>query len=275
MPRDFPSSYDAVEHQDVAKADEIGPLRIGRRGIRAIQGEPETAETTSTDVSPTLPEQPGQRAAEASHEAARLAARQALAEKGVQGGRLLDARRHASEAAARATLGRDAVNLDEVAPSLGMRGNNFPTYDILSSNAVASVKTHWGDDGSLNEAARQAYRRDFEHLFGWGREAEASKQDAQNIIKAREAGAPVPPALRTASSEEVAQYLRDHSVLLVPDDHVETIRADLRTRALEFPENYYLSSPPSEVEIDRLLKRVRGLGLSSGEIRAIIAELKR
>ncbi|QLQ04690.1 MAG: hypothetical protein HZY76_00325 [Anaerolineae bacterium] len=99
---------------------------------------------------------------------AHLAAEQALADKGVTG--VLDARRHASEASAIATLGGEATSLDEAAENLGMKGNNYPTYDIASSREVVSVKTHWADDGSLSDSARQAYQRDFTHMLGWGEE---------------------------------------------------------------------------------------------------------
>jgi hypothetical protein len=66
-------------------------------------------------------------------------------------------RRYASEAAALTNIGGDAVNLDAAATKMGgFKGDNYPTYDISSSQEVASVKTHWNADGELNESALRA-----------------------------------------------------------------------------------------------------------------------
>ena len=274
MLKDFRTPDDVAENREMDQSKDATRSKFSPKGIRTMQGAPEPTEAVPPGVPPETRGHTEQIGFDATHERARLAAEQALADKGVTGGRLLDARRHASEAAARATLAGDASNLDDAAKNLGMKGNNFPTYDIASSNQVASVKTHWADDGVLNDAVRQAYQQDLEHMLGWGRDAQASKRDGQNIIRAREAGVPVPDDLRTATPEQAAQYLRDKSILAIPDDHVETVRADLKARVLEFPGNYFLPSNPSEAQVEDVLKRVRGLGLSSGELRDMIAKLE-
>jgi len=157
-----------------------------------------------------------------------------------------------------------------------MKGNNYPTYDISSSNQVASVKTHWGDDGSLSDSARQAYQRDFSHMLGWGRDVGALEQDGQNIISARDKGVPVPEGLAIATTaEQAAQYLRDNSILMVPDDHVAIMRADLRARILELPDNYFLPPNPTEKQLAQVLSRVRGIGLSSQELQDLITKLQK
>jgi hypothetical protein len=275
MPKDTSRPADTGELKETDAAKDTSVPQLTGKGIRAIQGEPGPIEAPLPDGVHVTSAFPDQAADDGRiHKQARQAAEQALDDKGVTSDRQLDARRHASEAAARITLGGDAINLDQVAQKLGMKGNNFPTYDIASRYHVASVKTHWADDGTLNDAARQAYQRDFDHMLGWGREVNALEQDGQNIVKAREAGVPMPDALRTATPEQAAEYLRNHSVLLVPDDHVETVRADLKARALELPENYFLPSNPTEAQIEGLLQRVQGLGLSSGELRDVIARLE-
>lgn len=275
MPKDTSGPADTGEVKETDAAKDAPIPQPTAKGIRAIQGKPGPIEAPLPDGVRVTSELPDRAADDVeTHKQARQAAEQALADKGVTSNRQLDARRHVSEAAARITLGGNAINLDEAAQKLGMKGNNFPTYDIVSRDQVASVKTHWTDDGTLNDAARQAYQRDFNHMLGWGREVHALEQDGQNIVKAREAGVPMPDVLRTATPEQAAEHLRDHSVLLVPDDHVEAVRADLRARALELPENYFLPSNPTEAQIEGLLQRVQGLGLSSGELRDIIARLE-
>lgn len=302
MPKDFQPPDDAMDHRDVKQPEGAAPPKVSSRGMRAMQGEQQPteaadrqdpagdgkkAETTAPPdalaappappphVPPETAGQPGQMGTDVAREKARQAAEQALVDKGVAADRLLDARRHASEAAARATLGGDATILDDAAENLGMKGNNYPTYDISSSNQVASVKTHWADDGSLSDSARQAYQRDFSHMLGWGRWVRALEQDGQNIISAREAGVPVPAELATAGPEQASQYLRDKSVLMVPDDHVAIVRADLRAKALELPDNYFLPSNPTEEQISQVLSRVRGIGMTSQELQAMIAKLEK
>lgn len=275
MPKDTSGPADTGEVKETDAAKDAPFPQPTAKGIRAIQGKPGPIEAPLPDGVHVTSELPDRAADDVgTHKQARQAAEQALADKGITSDRQLDARRHVSEAAARITLGGNAINLDEAAQKLGMKGNNFPTYDMVSRDQVASVKTHWADDGTLNDAARQAYQRDFNHMLGWGREVHALEQDGQNIVKAREAEVPMPDVLRTATPEQAAEHLRDHSVLLVPDDHVETVRADLRARALELPENYFLPSNPTEAQIEGLLQRVQGLGLSSGELRDIIARLE-
>ncbi len=303
MPKDFQTPDDAMDHRDVKQPEGAALPKVSSRGKRAMQGEQQPAEAAGRQdpagngkkaetaappdalaarpapplhVPPETPGQPGQIGTDAAREKARQAAEQALIAKGVTADRLLDARRHASEAAARATLGGDATILDGAAENLGMKGNNYPTYDISSSNQVASVKTHWADDGSLSDSARQAYQRDFSHMLGWGRDVGALEQDGQNIISARDKGVPVPEGLAIATTaEQAAQYLRDNSILMVPDDHVAIVRADLRARILELPDNYFLPPNPTEEQIASLLGRVRGIGMTSQELQAMIAKLEK
>lgn len=276
MPKDTSGPMDTgdVKESDAAKDTSV-PQPTGR-GIRAIQGEPGPIEAPLPDgarVTSALPDQAADDAA--THEQARQAAEQALADKGVASDRQLDARRHASEAAARVTLGDDAANLDVATKNLGMKGDNFPVYDLSSSSKVASVKTHWGMDGSLNDSAPQAYQREFAEMLGWGREVGASEQDGQNIVTARDHGVPVPDDLKKATPAQAGQYLREKSIFMVPDDHVATVKADLQARVVEFPSNYFLPASPSEEQVTGVLDRVHGIGLSSQDLQGIIRKLER
>lgn len=269
MARDTETVKEVVESQVMDASKDAAPPKTGPKGIRAIQGKPEPPEAAP----PETPARADQISAEAAQQGARRAAEQALVDKGDTADKLLDARRHASEAAARATLGGDATNLDDAVKGLGLKGDTFPTYDLTSSAGVASVKTHWGMDGSLNDSARGTYQREFRKMLGWGREVGALKQDGHNIITVRDSGVPVPDSLRQAAPELAGQYLRDRSLFMIPDDHVASVKADLRAKLLDLPGNYFLPPNPSEEQVMSVLDRVRGIGLSSQELQDIIGRL--
>jgi hypothetical protein len=183
----------------------------------------------------------------------------------------LYARRYASEAAALTGAGDDAVNLDVAAAQMsGFKGDNYPTYDLTSSQEVASVKTHWDSNGNLSESAARAYKQDLSRIMGWNREISGLQQDGQNILAARDAGLPVPAELQNATPEQASTYLRDNSVLRIPDDHVQPVRELLAKDIQQFPRNYYLSDNPSQAHIDHVLQRIQGIGLKSGELQDII-----
>jgi hypothetical protein len=183
----------------------------------------------------------------------------------------LYARRYASEAAALTSAGDDAVNLDAAAKIGGLKGGNFPTYDISSSQEVASVKTHWDSNGQLSDSALQAYKQDLSHMMGWNRESSGLQSDGQNITAARDAGLPTPTELQNATPEQAAIYLRDSSLLRIPDDHVQPVREMIASDVKQFPGNYHLGENPQQADIDRVLDRIQGIGLTSGELRDIIA----
>lgn len=196
------------------------------------------------------------------------AAQQALRDGQMQDNQIYY-RRYASEGAARASAGSDAVNLDAAAE--GFKGHNYPTYDISSPTEVSSVKTHWNSAGELDDNARRAYICDFDRQLGWGRQVGAVEQDGANLVRARdETGIPVPEELRDADAQAASNYLRDYSIMRIPDDHVEPIRAQLREQAQQFPETYNLSPTPSSEELDALTARIQGIGLTSSQLRATI-----
>lgn len=239
-----------TEVEEAEEQREVRPVswRPSADTIAAIEGRSEHSEHTSE---------------------AYEAARQALVDHGIHEDRLIDARRYASEAAARTTIGQDATDLDIAARKLSMKGNNYPTYDVSSHREVASVKTHWSGEGELKDTALGAYRSDFSHMQGWGRSEDALEHDARNIIAVRDSGVPVPEDLTRASEGEAARYLRDHSVLRIPDDHVQEVQTRLAADARSLPNNYFLSDHPSDTDIARVTDRVRGIGVTSDELREI------
>ncbi|MGB5053106.1 MAG: hypothetical protein WBO24_01780 [Nitrospirales bacterium] len=209
------------------------------------------------------------------------AAEMSLSDHEITQSHMLFARRYASESAAKETIGEGAVNLDEtlsdlkqseqLPSSLAFKGDNYPTYDIVSGTEVASVKTHWSTYGELNESARRTYKQDFAHMLGWNRSPDAISVDGENILKIRDAGVAVPDKLHGESDPQAAgKYLRDNSILRIPDDHVPRIRDDIAADAQVFPENYFLEGEISEDKIANLTERIQGIGLESSDMISII-----
>jgi len=240
--------------------------------------EPQVAEVKQDDMPPNY--RPGMDTISAIQDnevrqgsEARQAAENALSTNDLTRGEM-DARRYASEAAARTTIGDDAVDLDQFSTEheMGFQGNNYPTYDVASANEIASVKTHWNSDG---QADVSAYKQDFSKMLGWGRPAGALEKDGENILKARDAGASVPQELEGATIEEASEYLRDNGCLRIPDDHVDAVRAELEADARKFPSNYHLPENPSEEQINHVLGRVQGVGLTSSELQSMINQRMR
>ena len=255
--------YEIRETEETRDVSSPRSPRLSASGIRAMQGEGDVASDRDDRKLP-----PGD---------ARRAAQDALAERQLDERDILGKRRYASEAAARATMGSEATNLDVAAKErdLGFQGNNYPTYDISSHDEVASVKTHWNAEGHLDDRAVAAYKGDLAHLYGWNREPGAVERDGENIVTARDAGVPVPTELEDASPTQAARYLRDNGRLRIPDDHVEPVRASLEQDIRESPDNYYLPDDPSDEQIARVLERIQGIGLSSGELQELTGESPR
>lgn len=171
------------------------------------------------------------------------------------------------EDAAVKKIGGDAVNLNDEAAK-GMKGKQYPTYDVSSSTELASVKSHIsGPEITANNKA--AYLRDFNHMQGWDRAYDKNKhspltQDAERILQL-DKGIPIPSEIKGASEEQVIDYLKHKTVLRIPDDHVEEVRKSLRENIEKLPENYFLPEKPTEEQIQSVLDRVKGAGLTSAE----------
>lgn len=203
------------------------------------------------------------------------AAQGALADNDISAEHAAYARRYASEAAARTMAGENAVDLDSFIRENdvpGFKGDNYPTYDIASRTEVASVKTHWSVKGELNASAIAAYKRNFSKMRGWGRSPGALEADGERIIAVHEAGSPIPEELNSATAEETSNYLQKEAILRIPDDHVEPVRRELEKDIHTFPSNYQLPENPSSKQVEQVLDRIQGIGLTSGELQKLIDE---
>lgn len=168
-----------------------------------------------------------------------------------------------SEAVGKESLGPDAINLNDLKP-------NYPVYDLDSDDMLVSVKTH--DLGS-EEKNLAAYKKDFSKMQGWGRSFENGKSPREqdidllrDTLKNQEEKEEIDTD-DTLGSDDVIENKVKNSVLQVPDDHVEPLKEYIREDAKILPENYDLSSNPSDEELDQLGSRFGSIGLTSEEIK--------
>ncbi len=160
----------------------------------------------------------------------------------------------------------DAQNINDLA------AENFRTYDLISSEGIWSVKSHMSAEGELTESAAKAYQANFDHLLGWNRSVDAVEMDVKALRDHLPEGTAVPKALREGSLEEATDYLKNNSILGVPEDHVEAVRNNLIKHAREFPETYGLPASPSEEDFQKLSDRIQGTGLNASDTPALVKE---
>jgi WXG100 family type VII secretion target len=241
----------------------------GKWGLKGVkEGAEALAERAAKEGAEELAERSVQ-------DQARNAAEKYIKEQSMRG---IGVRGHAAEKSAAVIAGPDAKLLDDAAQQVGgFKGNYAPGYDISSSKEISSVKTHWSDANwnettrGLTQSSLNAYRRDFEKMLGWDYVGKLDDQ-AAGMIRLRDSGVPMPDVLKNASQADVARYLRDQSVLRVPDDHIGPVREMLKHRIQEFPGNFHLPDNVSESAInDYVTRRIKGAGVSSGDLRNLLA----
>ena len=173
--------------------------------------------------------------------------------------------RLATEAAAQKTIGSDAIHLDSFVVNRNIcQGDNYPLYDILSKNEIASVKTHFDKNGNLDNHAISRYTREFGEICGLRTEHKI-KEDGKNIIKIRDAGAPMPKGLENANENEASNYLQRYGVFRIPDDHVEKIRTEIKN-LYNTSESKFFFFNKDEIDINKFIQRIQPIGLTSVEI---------
>ena len=166
-------------------------------------------------------------------------------------------------------IGGDAVNLNHhpELTGMGIRGGNYPTFDIFSSTEICSVKSHINNDGGANI---QNYKSDFSEMLGWGKAFDGGlsplEQDAQRITECATRGIPIPNELISADPDQVVSFLQENTIMRIPTDHVEAVRSALVADAKQLPGNYFLPEDPSEAQLQSLADRIQSTGLSGAEI---------
>lgn len=160
--------------------------------------------------------------------------------------------------------GGDTVNLNDI--GIG----NYPTFDLLSSSEITSVKSHISKPGDITVNDEAAYRHDFAKMLGWGRSYDSGlyplEQDAARISYLSNQGFPVPSELAGSDREEIVNYLQKKTIMRIPDDHIDRVRQVMEADIRNIPENYYLPENPTEEQIQSVLGRIQGTGLTSGQL---------
>jgi len=170
------------------------------------------------------------------------------------------------EDALQAKLGGEVKNINDLIT------DNFRTYDLISSEGVWSVKSHMGADGELTEWAARAYQSDFDYMLGWNRGSNAVEMDAKALRENFPKETALPSVLKAGSHQDACDYLKNNSILGVPEDHVEAVRSNLINHAREYPETYGLPEQPSDDEIVKLASRVQGTGLNASDTPTLVKE---
>ena len=183
------------------------------------------------------------------------------------------------EASARELMGGDAENLNHhpLLEGMGLRGGNYNTYDIFSSEEACSVKARM--IGNTSEPNLNSYRSEFNKMLGWNRSYQNNnlspiQQDAQRLMACGERGVPIPEALKGATQEQVVDYLQTQSTMRVPSDHVEAVRETIIADARNLPEKYHLPENPTEQQLLALGNRIQSTGLSAEESLAQVSAQK-
>jgi hypothetical protein len=165
-------------------------------------------------------------------------------------------------------IGGNAENLNHNPKLDGMNlpFGNYPTFDILSSSEICSVKSHLDIDGGPKVPD---YTNDFSNMLGWGRSfvngLSPLAQDAQRITECAARGIPVPDNIINADIDQVVSFLQEKSIMRIPSDHVEAVRSALVEDAQQFSGNYYLTDNPAASHLQQLAERVQRTGLSGVE----------
>lgn len=171
------------------------------------------------------------------------------------------------EDAAAKKFGGDIVNLNDISGT-----DKFRTYDLISSEGIYSVKSHISESGEMKEWVKSAYMEDFDKLNGWTW-SDSAQKDAQALNNLPKS-VPLPPAFKGKSPEEQVNYLKNNSILCIPEDHVQVMRDHLRGKATEFPENYQLPENYTEEQMETLTQRIQGTGLTSSETKEMLNKLE-
>ncbi len=151
------------------------------------------------------------------------------------------------EAGGLISMGRGARNLNE-------KRANYHIFDLISDQGIASVKTKV--DRESAEARYRAYYDDFSLLLGYG-EGPLTMDDAsllRDTLK-RYRDLPVPGGMSgEPTDEQIFAYLRDESLLYIPDDDVDDFKS------------WLLHNKQAS---EQTCARIRSLGLTNADIRGL------
>jgi hypothetical protein len=159
---------------------------------------------------------------------------------------------------------------------------NFPIYDAVSDQRVASVKCKGlsDDDGTLSDSVLNAYIRDFEEAIGRGTDPTKFHKAVQQLHDRARTEVSGYPRELVKSPEAAEEYLRMHAELWLPTDHATAVRNELERR-LHSDDPIEQEVTASRLGLDLLsstyesdvwetLVRIHGLGINSTEIKVLL-----
>ncbi len=154
------------------------------------------------------------------------------------------------------------------AASLNDYKHNFPVYDFISKDEIASVKTHMPSE-SHSKAYLASYAHDLRTAMGTtvakkgkyeGRTSTSFAADALNQLSQR------PEGWERVSPQKMEAAMREKASLRIPSDHVQPAQNYVRSAALRYPEKYGFDHLPDNKELDQLTSRIKPLPIDSKQI---------
>jgi hypothetical protein len=193
----------------------------------------------------------------------------------------------AGEAAAAAGLREaehEVFDLNQLRIDLERVRSNFPLLDLSSKGPAgspgvfASVKNYaMGTTGPLPKRTLRRYTRDIKSMLKTGGPGlapvpaeKAGELMAANRAQVQAADAWPRDLPLDADARQIAGYINEKGVLVIPDDHVPQVRTFMREQALRDPGAYELENAPDlEAAIAGLQERVQPMGMTSGQLNDI------
>jgi uncharacterized protein YukE len=181
------------------------------------------------------------------------------------------ARGAAFEAASAKTLAQEGVaSADLNTMKKFYRGDNSYLADKATSVGFTSDKAY-RDVSALDEEFRELFKSDKTDIAA---QEIRKPENAEWVREAQKSGAWPRNLSPDASVADISRNIREEGILRVPDDRVGPLRALVRGK-IEGPpgqpqlglfENYGLPANPTPEQVNRVLDRIRGGGLSNQQL---------
>lgn len=246
-----PENTDAVEGAP--------PVRLGVRGMRAMQGETDTSQGEPQVGSLDKGQLRGVEV-----KAARALTTPAVTERN-------DSKVEAYKHKLQGQIAEQSY-LETGAESLNAYKANCPVYDALTPDEVASIKTHM-PSARHPDAYLRHYAHDLRVAIGATRSEGGSyggKSGTEFAAEALNRLEVLPDALKGIKSEDMAAHLQDRATNRIPLDHVKPARQYVMQRARDDPHSYGLPSNASESHVRALVERIKPLPITSEQIKRMV-----
>jgi len=158
------------------------------------------------------------------------------------------------------------------AESLNDYKGNFPVYDFISKDEIASVKTHMP-----SEKYPRAYLANYAHDL---RVATGNISTRKGKYEGRPSTAFASGALAQLDQHhrpegwerlapgQIEASIQEKATLRIPADHVQDARNYVHSAALRSPEKYGFDRLPNNEELNQLTSRIKPLPIDSKQIQS-------